>query len=334
MKSRIKLVCSVLLMFVLAPLLLLAAEEPTVYVIQKGDTLWGLSERFLNDPKYWPDLWSKNAQVTNPHLIYPGQMVRFKDGHLEIVTAPVEESAPKATEAPVADVVAEEKTFTVRGNEGWLLDKDDPPIGRVIAGQHGRLILGEGDTVYTDIGSAHGGSDQEKYTIIRKSSTIRHPVTNENLGYKVTLLGSLELTNVRDLNSRGIINYSFKEIEPGDLLVTYREIKSRKIPLKLATRQLDGYIVASATGADAIAAGDVVYLDLGASQGVEPGNLLYISRKVTIEKMLVGRYVGELPSEVIGALVIVEADAKTSTAIIVKSCDAIFKGNEVHSARP
>ena len=73
------------------------------------------------------------------------------------------------------------------------------------------------------------------------------------------------------------------------------------------------------------------YLDLGTQQGVEAGNLLYISRKVNIEKMLVERYVGELPSEVVGALVVVETGNRTSTAIVVKSIDAIFIGNEVLS---
>lgn len=48
--------------------------------------------------------------------------------------------------------------------------------------------------------------------------------------------------------------------------------------------------------------------------------------------MLVDRYVGQLPSEVIGAVVIVEAGINSSTAIVVKSIDAIFKGNEVVSA--
>ena len=48
-------------------------EEPTVYVIQKGDTLWGLSDRFLKDPYYWPNLWARNPPITNPHYIYPVQ---------------------------------------------------------------------------------------------------------------------------------------------------------------------------------------------------------------------------------------------------------------------
>jgi hypothetical protein len=330
MRFRVQKLAFIVLVFILMPVLLWAAEEPILYVIQKGDTLWGLSEKFLNDPKHWPNLWSKNSRLTNPHLIYPGQLVRFKDGHLELVEAPVE-TAQKVVDAPAEPEVAEEKVFAVRGNEGWLMDNDLVPDGRIIAGQHGRLILGEDDTVYTDIGTTHGGSDGKKYTILRKSKQVIHPVTHESLGYRVYPLGSLQLTHATELNSRAIINVSFKEVEPGDLLVPYQEIKRKTIPLKMASRPLKGYIVESGSGADAVAAGDVVYLDIGKEQGVEAGNLLYIARKVKIEKMMVERYVGELPREVVGALVVVETGNKTSTAIVVKSIDAIFKGNEVLS---
>ena len=67
-----------LLVFIVMPSVASAAgqDEPTVYVIKQGDTLWGLSERFIKDPEYWPNMWSKNGQITNPHFIYPGQKVR------------------------------------------------------------------------------------------------------------------------------------------------------------------------------------------------------------------------------------------------------------------
>lgn len=337
MKSRMQLVLSIMIMILLVPCLLWATEEPTVYVIQKGDTLWGLSAKFLNDPKYWPDLWSKNPQITNPHFVYPGQTVRFADGKLEVIPVAAEAGGQKAAAVqsvqPASEPdVAEEKTFSVRGNEGLLMESDLDSAGRIIAGQHGRLILGEEDIVFTDIGTSHGGVDGRKYTILRKSKMVRHPITNDELGYRVYPLGTLQLTQVTELNSRGIITSSFKEIEPGDLLVPYQPIKRRVISLKMATRPLRGFIVESATGDTSIAAGDVVYLDLGSMQGVEPGNILYIIRKVNIEKLLVDRYVGELPNEVVGALVVTEVGSKTSTAIVIKSIDAIFKGNEVVSA--
>jgi len=338
MKSRMQLVLSFMVMSLLVPCLLWAAEQPAEYVIQKGDTLWGLSGKFLHDPKYWPNLWSKNPQVTNPHLVYPGQTVRFVNGKLEIVTASSEAGGQKAATAQAATVqtmapdVVEEKTFSVRGNEGLLQDSDLASAGRIIAGQHGRLILGEDDTVFTDIGTSHGGADGSKYSILRKSKMVHHPVTNDELGYHVYPLGAVQLTQVTELNSRGIISNSFKEVEPGDLLVPYQPITRHVISLKMATQPLHGVIVESGNGNNSIAAGDVVYLDLSRAQGVEPGNILYVIRQVNIEKMMVDRYVGQLPSEVVGALVVVEVGSKTSTAIVFKSIDAIFKGNEVVSA--
>lgn len=319
-----------LLLLVMAPCLAIA-EEPTVYVIKKGDTLWGLSERFLKDPKYWPSLWAKNPEVTNPHLIYPGQTVRFVDGRLEVV--PAESGAQKAAQAePQPTQVAEEKLFSVRGNEGRLLEREMLPAGRIIAGQHGRLILGEEDIVFTDIGSAQGGADGQKYTILRKSTVVSHPVTSEILGTKFYPLGTVQLTRVTPQGSRAIIGSSFKEVEPGDWLIPYREVKRREISLKTSSRPVKGMIVETYTGNNAVAAGDVVYLDLGQSNGIEVGNLFYVVREVQIEKMLVDKVVKQLPYEVVGALVVVETGKRTSTALIVKSIDAIFKRDKVVTA--
>jgi len=48
------------------------------YVIEAGDTLWAISEKFLDSPYYWPKIWALNPYITNPHLIYPGNQIVFK----------------------------------------------------------------------------------------------------------------------------------------------------------------------------------------------------------------------------------------------------------------
>src|SRR6478609_2767246 len=58
------------------PLTELVPDAPDSYTIKSGDTLWDISKLFLKSPWRWPELWGMNReQITNPHLIYPGQML-------------------------------------------------------------------------------------------------------------------------------------------------------------------------------------------------------------------------------------------------------------------
>ena len=40
-----------------------AVPPPDTYTIRPGDTLWDLSGRFLNNPWYWPKVWSFNPEI-------------------------------------------------------------------------------------------------------------------------------------------------------------------------------------------------------------------------------------------------------------------------------
>jgi hypothetical protein len=53
--------------------------DPT-YSIQKGDTLWDISNTFFGDPQFWPKIWSLNSDIRNPHEILPKGSIVFTPG--------------------------------------------------------------------------------------------------------------------------------------------------------------------------------------------------------------------------------------------------------------
>jgi len=339
MKFRMKLL--LLALTLLVPCLAVAAdqEEPTIYVIKQGDTLWGLSDRFIKDPNYWPNMWSKNSQITNPHVIYPGQKVRIFPDRLEFVPKDEPAVQKKAAATPAAAVatqetlaeVVKERTYSVRGSEGFILETDTKSAGTIISINNNRNIAGDDDIVYTNIGRERGVKGGEKFSVYRRDGNVSHPVSNEILGTKITPLGAIQLTDLEKSTSRAIVTRTNQEITPGSYLMPARDNKRREIPLKMTSRDLKGYIVDSYSGISIIATGDIVYIDLGSSHGAEPGNMLYIVRDVTIDGSSLTGYTEKLPQELLGALVILETGKKTATALVVKSIDAIYRGDRLIS---
>jgi hypothetical protein len=228
----------------------------------------------------------------------------------------------------VKESPVQERYFTVNGGEGFIAGSNFRASGYVIAGQHNRQIFAEDDLVYTDIGRNVGGKVGDQFTIFKKYNPVSHPLTNVILGYRVAPLGTLQLTEIEGKSSKALITSSFMEIEPGSALLPYRSMK-KEVTLRAADRDLSGYIVETRTGNQAIAAGDIAYIDLGEKQGVKVGNLLYVVRKAETEIKYYSGVDYDLPVDVLGALVVVDTADNTATALVIKSIDTIYKGDKL-----
>jgi LysM repeat protein len=51
-------------------------STPKTYTVKKGDNLWNICKKHLNDPTKCWEIAKKN-NIKNPHLIYPGQVIKL-----------------------------------------------------------------------------------------------------------------------------------------------------------------------------------------------------------------------------------------------------------------
>jgi hypothetical protein len=209
-----------------------------------------------------------------------------------------------------------------------LVDRDMKYAGSIVANAQGRTLAGEDDIVYLDFGREHGAKVGARYGVYRKDAEVSHPQTNVTIGVKLIPLGALQLTELEEKSAKAIVTRSFREMGPGAVVLPYREPR-REIPLRASNKDFAGMIVETYTGSRAIAAGEICYLDLGAVNGLQAGNMLYVVRDVTVDAQYIKSAIGRLPVDVIGALVVVDVGEKTATALVVKSVDTIYRADRV-----
>jgi hypothetical protein len=70
------------------------------YTVQPGDTLYGISQRYWGNGNYWPALYQANrSKISDPNLIYAGQVVTIPSGRHQASSAPAPSTSASSTSA-------------------------------------------------------------------------------------------------------------------------------------------------------------------------------------------------------------------------------------------
>ena len=319
------------------------AEEPSgepvkletglYYTVQKGDTLWDLSERFYDSPWVWPDLWEKNQEVANPHWIYPGERIRvYTREELEALGA-----KKKPPEKPEVFVLPEEpKVFHYAHIQMIDFVRKEPlePAGAIFDVREDKEMISQGDTVYIRPLGDVSFEPEDLFTIYRLLDPVKDPDTGKYVGAHHHVVGIVEITEIHPEFVLGIIKSSFWTIEIEDLLMPYEE-RSTRILVRESVPDLNGKILAAQRReATMYAEHSLVFMDKGFKDGVrvgQPYNIYYQDEKridLDKKKRLV------LPPVDFARILVLRTEETTSTAVVTYSEKAFHAGSKVRSYEP
>jgi len=267
----------------------LQTDAPAEYTVQKGDTLWAISGKFLKEPWKWPQIWQMNReQIKNPHLIYPGDIIRLDRSGLSpslsliaggaIAEGNVIRLQPRTRIAPLATSVP-----TIPGTAiGPFLTQPlilEPgaleTLPHIVATEEERVIIGAGNTAY--VSGLHAG-DAINWQIFRPGESLTDPDTGEVLGFEAIHVGDARVKRFGSPSTVEITRAK-QEINQNDRLVPAREVSFPSYVPRAPDKPIKGVILSVRGSVADIAQYSIVSINRGSRDGVEVGHVLATMRR-------------------------------------------------------
>ncbi len=310
-------------------------DVPDTHSVIKGDTLWDISNRFLKNPWMWPEIWHVNAQIENPHLIYPGDVIRlvyFKgQPRLEVDTSGrVFKMTPKArvlTGEDAIDTIPLDKINSFLSRSRVVAEEDLEVAPYVVAGGDDHLIVGAGDKVYVR------GNLREKYLVFgiyRRGDEFVDPDTREKLGVQALDIGTGEVIALNEEISTLSISRTTEEIRAGDRLLRQEErsIDSTFYPSP-PSGNVEGTILAVEGGLSQVGKMDVVVINRGEREGMVAGNVMAIYKRGSRIRDRVSGSSVTLPDERAGLMMVFRVFEKVSFGLVLEAERGISVNDKV-----
>ncbi len=340
-----------------------AVPPPDTYTVRPGDTLWDLSGRFLNNPWYWPKIWSYNPEIANPHWIYPGNVVKFYPAADEaparvepVETAAAEEEPERAVReledfskadmkegasAEEEDVVAVSGPYKIAyvppktkfaRHDTFVTPRELAESGAITAAFEEKIMLSSQDRAYAKFERKADVKPGETYVVYKTDRAIYHPDTKELWGYQSVVLGSAKVVAVEDKAATLIVQQSFDAIERGALLGPWTEKFYRPVGRRPNRQALEGRIIASQTEVvTMLGEHHIVFVDKGQKDGVEEGNVFTVVRSGDLydRSPYVAPWDPSLPKEDVGYLLVIDVKERASAALVTRSLKELVIGDRI-----
>lgn len=315
------------------------------HVVNDGDTLWDLSGSYYGDTYEWPRMWSYNAHITNPHWIYPGDIVYLRGATgAQPQSGQAQSSASQALGAAPAGGL-----YLPVG--GYILNDEAPYVGRIRGAGKGASMLSEFDTAWVGFGDDAYSEDEQKdlsdeeraklqqgnsvqvgdrFSIVREAGSIKDD-DGDAIGYKYLVVGVAQLTKTSEEHFDEIdIVQSWQEIYRGDMLIPY-ERQLKVVKQTAATTDGVAKVVDTLRPGSIFGEQNYVFINRGAQDGVRSGNRFFAYQRFE------GLHIDEVDSALdekipwsrVGQMMVIDVRENFSTALIIDSSREIAVGDRL-----
>ncbi len=311
-------------------------SHPTKYVVQKGDTLWDISGKFLKKPWYWPKIWNVNPQINDPHWIYPGDVLTLVwiDGKPYLQKAV---TAQKTKPIPTIDAEAI-KTFL---KYDQVLPYDENELAKypyVLGDNDERRLIAETSNIYVK-GSLTKGT---QYAVYRKGPLLVDE-NGKKLGYQAIFSGSVVSGEGNGTVTKVMLTKNVREVKPGDYVLPFNPDNGYNLYFIPKPAQVNATVVSVGESNEYAGRMDTILLSKGSKDGVSVGDVFSLVRDggvivghnaadteyakfASMGKRLTADRNLQLPDDMVGQAMVYKTYGNVSLALIMKSQKSVKVG--------
>ncbi|HJU70947.1 MAG TPA: LysM peptidoglycan-binding domain-containing protein [Paucimonas sp.] len=319
-------------------------NAPDQHTVVRGDTLWGISGKFLQHPWCWPQVWGLNRdQIRNPHWIYPGQIVYFDRaaGRLRLGTptggVSDNNGIPTVRLSPQVRVqgLGKDAIPAIPSNliepflsQPLIVEENElSETPRIMATQEGRVYLAKNDRAYVR-GDLRGGTS---FQVFRPGLPLKDPETKQVIGYEAAYLGTLKLQRAAQADNEA---HSFtvvsakEEMGIGDRLLPMPPTPILNYVPHPPEQPVNARIVSVYGGVTQAGQNQVVTINRGKNEGIDIGTVLELYRYgQTVADRTDGKKAVKLPDVRYGTLFIFRVFNRLSYGLIMEVADSVQVGD-------
>lgn len=318
------------------------ANAPDQHTVVRGDTLWGISGKFLEHPWCWPHVWGMNKEeIANPHWIYPGQIVYFDRvaGRLRLGKptgddggAAVVKLSPQVRSQAIRpnDAITSIPSGVIEPFLAQPLIVEDETLAKsphILATQEGRVYLGKGDKAYVR-GDLQGGTDFQVY---RTASPIKDPETGKVLAMESAYLGTVHLERAARADNEAhvfVVTSSKEDIGEGDRLLPLPPAAIINYAPHAPSAKVAARVASIYGGVAQAGQNQIVALNRGKEDGLDVGSVLQLMHGGRVVKDRTGDKAKiAIPEENYGSVFVFRVFNHVAYALVMQVRDAVQLGD-------